>query len=119
MEEQREVALRINDLGQAIFFSTSNGEIRKIVDFKLPPDVSITSISTGDPTERTIGLGLSNGAVIFFQHDYAVTFPDDVRLITPGISFPFGERPLQINNVGEPVTQLSAQYDSEQATIIA
>ena len=119
MEEQREVALRITDQGQAVFFSTIDGEIRQTVDFKLPPDISITSVSTGDPTEQMIGLGLSNGAVVFFQHDYAVTFPDDVRLITPGIYFPFGEEPIQINKLGEAVTHLSVQYDSEQATIVA
>jgi phosphate transport system permease protein len=119
MEEQREIALRITDQGSAIFFSTNNGDIRKIVDFNIPADVSITSISAGDQTQRMIGLGLSNGSVLFFQHDYAVTYPNDVRLIIPHVYFPFGEHPIQINEHNEPVVQLSVQYDGEEATLVA
>jgi len=119
MEEQREVALRINDHGQAIFFSTHNGAIQKTIDFNIPADVSISSVATGDQHQQMIGLGLSNGSVLFFQHNYAVTYPDDVRLITPDISFPFGEDPIQINETGAPISQLSVQYDGEQATIVA
>lgn len=118
MEEQREVGLRLTDSGQAVFFSTKNGEIRKTVDLNIPPDVSITAIARGDQTERMIGLGLSNGSVLFFQHDYAVTYPDDIRLITPHLYFPFGEAAIQLDKTGEPIKQISVQYDGEEATIV-
>ncbi len=119
MEEQREVALRITDQGQGVFFSTENGQIRKTIDFNIPADVSITAVSSGDPTERMVGLGLSNGSILFFQHDYTVTYPNDIRKITPDIIFPFGDQPLQVIATGEPINHLSVQYDGEQATIAA
>ena len=117
MEEQREVGLRLNDSGQAVFFSTKNGEIRKTIDLNIPAGVSITTIARGDQTERMIGLGLSNGSVLFFQHEYTVTYPDDIRLITPSIYFPFGEEAIQIDVSGEPIKQISVQYNGEEATI--
>jgi phosphate transport system permease protein len=119
MEEQREVGFRINNLGQVVFFNTVDGEIRSTVDLGLADDVSISAVSSGDQTERMIGLGLSDGRVIFFQHNYAVSFPDDVRLITPSIFYPFGSEPIQVNEVGDNVIHLSVQYDSEAATIVA
>ena len=119
MEEQREVGVRINNLGQVVFFNTVDGVIRSTVDLGLADDVSITAVSSGDQTERMIGLGLSDGRVMFFQHNYAVSFPDDVRLITPSILYPFGSEPIQVNEVGDNVTHLSVQYDSEEATIVA
>lgn len=119
MEEQREVGLRVSDQGQAIFFSTVNGEIRDIVNLAIPAGTSITTISNGDFTQRMIGLGLSDGSVLLFQHNYNVTFPDDVRLITPEIYYPFGNETLQLNGPGDPVKQLSIQYDGEQATLLA
>jgi len=119
MEEQREVGFRINNLGQVFFFNTVDGEIRSTVDLGLADDVSITAVSNGDQTERMIGLGLSDGRVMFFQHNYAVSFPDDVRLIMPSIFYPFGSEPIQVNEVGDNVTHLSVQYDSEEATIVA
>jgi phosphate transport system permease protein len=117
MEEQREVALRINDSGQAVFFSAKNGEIRKAIDLNIPPDVSITTVARGDQTQRMVGLGLSNGSVLFFQHEYAVTYPDDIRLITPSIYFPFGEEAILVDGSGEAIKEISVQYDGEEATI--
>lgn len=116
IEEQREVAMRVSDQGEAVFFSADNGEIIKTITFNIPDDVSITSVSTGDQTERTVGLGLSDGSVIFFQHEYAVSYPDDKRLITPSINFPFGDQPIQVNPVGEQVNHLSVQYSGDEAT---
>ncbi|MCG8380152.1 MAG: ABC transporter permease subunit, partial [Proteobacteria bacterium] len=119
MEEQREVAMRLNDQGQVLFFMAGNGEIRDSIDLKIPAGVSITSVSTGDPTQRMVGLGLSDGSVLFFQHNYEVSYPDDVRLITPGIFFPFGEAPIPIIQDQSAIQHLSVQYDDEQATIVA
>ncbi len=119
MEEQREVALRIDEQGKAVFFATVTGEIRKSIDLNIPLDLSITAVAAGDQTEKMIGLGLSDGSVLFFQHNYDVSYPDDVRLITPFISFPFGETPIQLNKAGESIKQLSVQYDGEQATLVA
>ena len=119
MEEQREVGLRVSDQGQAIFFSTVNGEIREIVDLPVPVGTSITTIANGDLTQKMIGLGLSDGSVLLFQHNYNVTFPKDVRLITPEIYYPFGNETIQLNVPGDPIKHLSVQYDGEQATLLA
>lgn len=119
VEEQREIGFRVTDGGQGVFFSTANGEVREIVDFNIPAGVSITTIANGDLAERMLGLGLSDGSVLFFQHNYQVSFPNDVRLITPEIFYPFGSEPIQVNDDGEPVKHLSVQYDGEQATIIS
>ena len=119
LEEQREVAMRVNDQGQALFFKAKDGEIIKAVDFNIPEGVEITSLATGDQTKRAVGLGLSDGSVIFFSHEYAVTYPDDKRLITPSVFFPFGEQPVQILPAGEEVKQLSVQYSEDEATIVA
>ena len=100
MEEQHEVGLRVTDLGEVVFFSTGNGDVREQINLNIPAGTSITSVSSGDPDQRMIGLGLSNGNVILFQHNYAVTFPNDIRLITPSLFFPFGEEPLQVPRAG-------------------
>ena len=119
IEEQREVALRLDDSGNIVFFDTKNGEVKKIFKLNIPEDTKITSTSAGDPTERIVSIGLSNGSFLLFQHNYDISYPDDVRLITPYITFPFGEKPIQINTKETPVNRINAQYDGEQATIVA
>lgn len=119
LEEQREIGLRLNDRGQVIFFAADNGGIIEAIDLTIPAGVSIRSVATGDQTQRMVGLGLSDGSVLLFEHNYAVSYPDDVRLITPGIFFPFGERPIPVVRDQSAVQHLTVQYDQEQATIIA
>ena len=119
LEEQRELGLRVTAAGQVIFFNAATGAIRKTIDLALPAGVSITAAATGDPTQRMVGLGLSDGCVLFFKHDYAVSYPNDVRLITPGVLFPFGPAPLPVLADRTAVRQLAVQYDDEQATIAA
>ncbi len=119
MEEQREIGLRVTDQGQAIFFAMDDGAIIKTVDFNLAEDVTITAVAAGDSTQNTMALGLSDGRALIFQHDYTVSYPNDTRRITPQISFPFGQRAIDIIQTGEPIAQLSVQYDEEQATLLA
>lgn len=119
LEEQRELGLRVTAAGQVIFFNAATGAIRKTIDLALPAGVSITAAATGDPTQRMVGLGLSDGRVLFFKHNYAVSYPNDVRLITPGVLFPFGRAPLPVLADQTAVRQLAVQYDDEQATIAA
>ena len=119
MEEQREVALRLTDDGQAVFFKAASGDVIKTEQLLDTDSVSITSFSHGDPSQTVVSYGLSDGTVLLAQHLYEVTYPDDVRLITPSIFLPFGEEPMEVVPGGGEIEFLSAQHDSEQATIAA
>ncbi len=120
MEEQREIGMRLDELGQIVFFETATGKIKKTVDLKLPEGMAITAVATGDQAERVVGLGLSDGSVLLFRHDYAVSYTrDNVRVITPEVVFPFDEAPIRIIPSGAAIRNLSVQYDDEQMTIAA
>ena len=115
MEEQHEIAMRITESGSIVFFNTANGEVVDNVQIELPANAGITSISQGDPTERMVALGLSNGSVIVFQHNYQVSYPDDKRKISPELFFPFGKAPTRLLNQEAAIENLGVQYDGEQA----
>jgi len=119
MEEQHEIAIRVTDKGEVVFFETKDGSVRDKLKLPIPENVEITSFSSGDPTQRTLALGLSDGSVILFQHNYQVTYPNDERLITPGLFFPYGETPTSLFDEATPINFLTVQYDGEMATIIA
>ncbi|MEM7027205.1 MAG: ABC transporter permease subunit, partial [Pseudomonadota bacterium] len=118
MEEQHEVGMRVSKAGEILFFTTGNGEIRKQYQLPLPVGVEVTSFASGDPTQQVLAFGLSNGRVFVFQHTYEITYPNDERLITPGLFFPYGEAPLQFFEEGKPVRHLTVQYDGEVSTIV-
>lgn len=96
MEEQNEVALRIGDSGDVVFFNAENGEVVSRSELDLPADVSVTTVATMSEASRLMAIGLSNGGVIVAKHNYLISYPNDVRLITPRIDFPYGDEPISV-----------------------
>lgn len=116
MEEQAEIALRITDQGSAVFFRVADGQLVDQVDLALPDNTKIVSFAQDSPVNRLLAYGLDNGQVLVFRHRYKITYPDDRRVITPVIEYPYGEQPLDLGEA--PLTQLSIR-DGEDALLIA
>jgi phosphate transport system permease protein len=109
MEEQREIGMRVADNGHLVFFNIVTGEIMLEEALLEDTEVSVTSFSSGDPSTRLIAFGLENGQVQLAYHSYSVSFPDDVRVITPLVTTPFENGRLQIDNRGEAIVKLAVQ----------
>ena len=118
MEEQHEVGFRATDAGIIYFFNTKDGSI--IDEYKLftNDNESITAFSTGDAAKAVFGYGTEDGRVLLAQHLYKVTYPDDIRVITPQLFYPLGETPLKLTD-GIAIKNLSVQSDEELTTIAA
>ena len=119
MEEQAEVGVQVSQDGKILFFQTENGATIKELTLPLPVGVEITSLAQAEPAKGILAVGLSNGQALVFRHKYQITYPNDKRLITPGIEYPFGEQPLVLDEQGLPLIQLAVQADDEQLTFAA
>ena len=53
LEEQNQVAMRVSDKGQALFFDVTSGAELKRVDLPLAPGVSVASMAPRTMTERS------------------------------------------------------------------
>ena len=118
------VGLRLTDAGRVIFFNTADGSIRKIVALPIPDNAQITSWAAGTPASRILGVGLANGQVLIFRHNYRVSFSEalveggkPVREISPEIEYPLGESPLQLDTQGQPIIHLAVQSGEEETTV--
>ncbi len=118
MEEQAEIGLRVTDQGQAVFFSTADGQVVKNVALEIPAGVEVTGFSAAERASHLLALGLSDGSALLFRHKYKITYPDDSRHIDPLIEYPFGTEPLVIDEAGHPLTKLSLR-DDEDAMLLA
>src|SRR3990172_1866110 len=119
MEEQHEIGLRVDKSGQAVFFKTGAGTIIAAFDLAAESQAEITAFAAGDPAQALLAVGMSDGTVILVKHEYKVTYPEDVRLITPSVFYPFGSDPVIVDANGMALVSLAAQWDGEQATIAA
>ena len=117
MEEQGEVAIRVARSGQVSFFKAQDGQPVLQQQLPIPAGVEVTSFSVETPNSRRFVVGLSNGQVLIAQHDYKVTYPDDVRLITPSLNFPYGQEAITLDEQGRALDQVAMSSDSNGLTL--
>lgn len=100
VEEQNKVAMRLSRSGQVQFFGLKDGVAMNAYQLALPAGASIVSVVEDQPGSHRIALGLSNGQVLVFKHAYKVTYPNNVKTITPQLEYPFGEAPITLDLQG-------------------
>lgn len=108
MEEQGTMAVRFTDLGEAIFFDTATAEIK--LQQKLPVSSPISSVAS---SLDHIVLGLQDGTALIVKYVFDVSYPDDVRTLTPALEFPLGEQALVLDESAQPVEKITFQISSD------
>ncbi|MDH2433206.1 ABC transporter permease subunit [Pokkaliibacter sp. MBI-7] len=116
-EEQAEIGMEVTDAGEVVFFDAASGKIVQRHALPLPANTHITSFAEPAARGDTFAVGLSDGSALVLRDDYQVTYPSDQRLITPQLSFPFGDTPLQVQSDGQPLNYLALR-DSDDALML-
>lgn len=112
VEEQNQVAMRLDTSGAVQFFELKSGEALQRLQLPLPQGVSVASVSQDQPGTRRVVLGLSNGQALIIQHSYKITYPDNVRAIAPQIEYPYGEAPIEVDPQGRPLEHIAVNLNS-------
>ncbi len=119
MEEQNEVGVRFTENGKAVFFEVETGTTLDVYPVAVPADVTVTSFAHGSPTTGVVAYGLSDGRAIVVKHKYKVTYPNDVRLITPLLEYPLGEEPVLVDSTGSALQHIAIKMGEDLTTLIA
>lgn len=120
IEEQNSVALRITDKAKAIFFDVKNGKPEEIITMALPAKSKISSFATSRLAKGYFAFGLTNGKVLFAQHQYRTTYIDDNKKVNPYLVYPLGDTPIEMDPTGKgAITHLGVMHDEEKATFVA
>ncbi len=113
VEEQNKVAMRLSRSGQVQFFGLKDGVAMNAYPLALPAGASIVSVVEDQPGSHRIALGLSNGQVLVFKHVYKVTYPNNVKTITPQLEYPFGEAPITLDPQGRPLEHVAISENGD------
>ncbi len=113
MEEQAEIAFAIDDSGRALFFTAATGEPLKQQALLSPGEVSSFALNSNQ--QPLFALGTFTGEVILAKHHYRLSYPDDQRVITPAIEYPYGSERLRLS---EHAIIHMAVRDSEDALML-
>lgn len=119
MEEQNEVGARFTDSGQVVFFEVASGKTLLTQAVAIPEGAHITSFAQGSPiNEGAVIYGLSDGRAVVVKHQYKVTYPDNVRVITPSLKYPLGEQPLVMDESGAALEKIAVKAGNDATTIV-
>lgn len=110
VEEQNEVAVKVLRQGRLEFFSLATGQNIKTVTLPLS-GLAISQFAFDDASEL-MAFGLSDGSVLLAKYRYKISYPNNKRLITPVLEYPYGETPLAFSSTA--FTSLALR-DQEQA----
>ncbi len=119
VEEQNEVAVRFTDAGQVIFFEVATGKNILTEAIKIPEGAHIVSFAQGSPNnEGAVIYGLSDGKAVIVKHQYKVTYPNNIRKITPILSYPMGKEPLLVDVSGAALEKIAVKIGENASTIV-
>ena len=101
IEEQSELAVRLNSTGEAVFFKLIDGSEVSRFEIELPGEASVTSFALDSEESGVFALGLDSGQVIVARYAYEVSFSgsSNARSINPKIEYPFGKDPYDFKNI--------------------
>lgn len=114
LEEQGTLGVRFTDTSHVIFFDSSNGNIVKDVLLDLPAKITSTSANIDK-----VVLGLANGTAMVIRYKFDLSYPDDVRTLTPRLEYPLGEAPLVLDEKGKALTHVLLQLSDDTAGLAA
>lgn len=119
IEEQNQVAMRLDRAGTVQFFALKSGEALSKVSLPLPAGVTIRSLAEDQPGSHRVALGLSNGQVLVLQHSYKVSYPDNVKTIVPTVDYPFGAAPIALDPQGRALDHVALSLNDETLLLAA
>jgi phosphate transport system permease protein len=96
VEEQQEVGLRLSDAGEIMFFNVPTGEPLRTESLPLGEGAAVVLATNAVEAFGHVAAATDAGDVLVFRHQYETRFPGGVetRVITPELTYPYGETPL-------------------------
>lgn len=117
-EEQAEIGMRLTAAGKVLFFDLKEGAVLSEVDLLDGVDSHVSVVTEGRIGSRTLVVGLENGQVKVFKHNYRAEYDQDAnRTLHPEISFPYGEELIDV--IDEPIISLAMNEDEENMVLAA
>ena len=119
MEEQNEVGFRLAADGSVAFFDIANGDERLADQVALPAGEQASAFAMDSDVSRIFALASDQGNVVLAKPTYDISYPQDKRLITPSLAYPYGEEAIELApGFGKPVV-LAVRDEEESSMIVA
>ena len=116
LEEYAEIGLKVKSSSGYTFFDTDSGDNLLTGKILSENTSSLTAFSKGDLRSRVLLLGTSNGYAHVLRPDYAISYPNDLRKITPRMTSLFD--PVLVDDSFAPIRLITGQSVEDETTIV-
>ncbi len=116
IEEQAETAMRLGSDGVVRFFDVDSGGVTENYPLLAAGSARVSSWAHVNEERSFIGLGLDNGQVLIFGHEYSLRYHDDRRTIVPRIVYPYGDNTVELGNGAQKILNLAVGDDEDGIT---
>lgn len=116
LEEYAEIGLKVKSSSGYEFFDTSSGDNLLTGEILSENTSSLTAFARGDLRSRVLLLGTSNGYAHVLRPDYAISYPNDLRKITPKMTNLFD--PVLADDNFAPIRLIAGQSVEDETTIV-
>lgn len=118
LDEQNVIAYQISADSKLSFYSLQEKDLGTVLLEKtlLAKPSAFAKTSAGNGAFLFTD---AQGKGLIFKPDFSTSYPNDIRLITPKISYPLGEQLSDIDAQGHALTALSFELSEESAAIAA
>ncbi|MGK0499791.1 MAG: phosphate transport system permease protein [Oceanicoccus sp.] len=114
MEEQAEMALQVDDYGLFQFFDAATGDA--VMQQQLAVGGRVNAFAF-DSEQSPLMAFATGGDVLIAKPGYKISYPNDKRLITPEVEFPYQQDMLTV--AGGKIDKLALRDNEEQLLIVA
>lgn len=118
LDEQNDISFQIDDNGVLAFYSLRDRDLGSNLLNKSML-ANPTAFAKTNPGTNIHLLANAQGQVSIFKPEFDTSYPNDQRLISPRIAYPFGESLLDIDPQGQAITQASIEVSEEFAAVAA
>nr|WP_198673621.1 ABC transporter permease subunit [Algibacillus agarilyticus] len=118
VDEHLETAYRFTKDSKLEFYDLHTNLGAKIFEHAFDFQSEVTSFAQSAPHLNLYAYGFENGQVQVVKPSFRITFPNDVRKITPTYRMPLGDAPLELSEEGDAITQLAFSISEETTGFI-
>jgi phosphate transport system permease protein len=118
LDEQNDISYQIDEQGTITFVSLREHDLGDVL---LQKNILVNPVAFAQtsPRHNTHLLTNQSGQALIFKPEFDTSYPNDQRLITPRISYPFEEELLEIDPQGKAIDVVSFESSEEFAAIAA
>ncbi|TMP88839.1 phosphate ABC transporter permease [Pseudoalteromonas ruthenica] len=120
LEEQTEIAYLLKRDGAVDFYNIQEqGFGQQMTELKTALPADVTSFASSAPHQGLYAYGLSNGEAVIVKPSFMVSFPNNQRKLTPRLTYPLGEKPLEVDPQGQAIKRFAFSQSEEKVVMVA